>query len=117
MESPTPPHGERLPGAVISGHGAQARASLRSAPAGFIRAVPHPCQNERVLADMDGHWGDVCRRGDLDRSRWQRCPNKPDKEGVAGAGYNLVAATSQGLHVGAPKLALSASTLAAASVA
>jgi hypothetical protein len=22
----------------------------------------------------------VCRRGDLDRSRWQRCPNNPDTD-------------------------------------
>jgi hypothetical protein len=42
--------------------------------------VPHPCQNEPALAVIGGHSGDIGRHSDLDSSRYQRRPNKPDKE-------------------------------------
>jgi len=48
-------------------------------------AAPHPCQNALALTAISGHSGDVRRSSDLDSARYQRHPNKPDKEEARGS--------------------------------
>ena len=50
--------------------------------------MPRPCQNTDALTVIDGHSGDVHKRGDLEPSRYQCRPNKPNKEEIVAIGVN-----------------------------